>query len=49
MVGENGFQYVSAATYYNGDLIFEAINSDSNERYFYGLTKSEKLLLKIIN
>ena len=40
LVGENGYQFASVATYYNGDLIFEAIKNISNTRYFYGLKKN---------
>ena len=46
MVGENGYQYASVAEFYNGDLIFEALNSDSNIRYFYGLTKEGKVFFE---
>ena len=40
LVGENGLQFAGVASYYNGDLIFEAIKNISNTRYFYGLRKN---------
>ena len=40
LVGENGYQSAGVATYNNGDLIFEAIESGGKARYFYGLKKN---------
>ena len=41
----NGYQFVGAATYYNGDLIFEAIKPYSDIRYFFGLRKNGNIFI----
>ena len=42
---ENGYQFVGAATFFNGDLILETIKYNSNIRYFYGLRKNGNVFL----
>ena len=47
LIGENGFRFVSMATFSNGDLILETISdSDNIKRYFYGLSKNGNYLFK---
>lgn len=40
VIAETGYQFVSAATFFNGDLILETIKYNNNTRYFYGLRKN---------
>ena len=43
---ENGYQFVSAATFSNGNLILEAIKSNSDARFFYGLSKNGNIFIE---
>ena len=43
---EYGFEFVSAATFLNEDLILEAIKYNSEKRYFYGLRKNGNIFIE---